>query len=102
SGGSSDASGADQDHSGSSSTQPLPVTAAPDSSQAALALPTSVANGSTVELECGRLYRGSLNLNGKTNVSVRTNGACGKAVISPGQEITGWTRHGGNIWVAPI
>jgi parallel beta-helix repeat protein len=102
SGGSSDAAGSQQDYSGAPSGQPLPDTAAPDSSQPALALPASVANGSTVELECGRLYRGSLNLNGKTNVSVKTNGTCGKAVITPGQEITGWTRHQGNIWVAPI
>lgn len=102
SGGSSDASGSNQEYSGSPSTQPLPVTAPPDSSQGALLLPTNIANGSTVELECGRLYRGSLNLNGKTNVSVKTNGTCGKAAISPGQEITGWTRHQGNIWVAPI
>jgi parallel beta-helix repeat protein len=48
------------------------------------------------------MYRGSLNLNGKTNVSVKTNGTCGKAVITPGQEIAGWARHQGNIWVAPI
>lgn len=82
--------------------QPLPITAPPDSSQAVLALPDTIANGITLELECGRVYRGSLNLAGKADITVRTNGSCGKAVITPGQEISGWTRHQGNIWVAPI
>lgn len=96
------ASGSGQDGGGSSASQPLPVIAAPDSTQPVLSIPTGIANGSTVALECGRVYRGTLNLAGKSNVSVTTSGACGKAVITPGQEITGWTRHQGNIWVAPI
>ncbi len=102
SGGAPDASDVSGGSSGSPSTKPLPGTALPDASQAALDLPASVANGSTVELECGRLYRGTLDLNGKSNVSVRTTGSCGKAVITPGSQISGWTRHQGNIWVAPI
>ncbi|MGV3742685.1 MAG: right-handed parallel beta-helix repeat-containing protein [Burkholderiaceae bacterium] len=102
SGGSADVSDAGGGSTGGSSSKPLPGTALPDASQAVLDLPASVANGSTVELECGRLYRGTLNLSGKSNVSVKTNGSCGKAVITPGSEISGWTRHQGNIWVAPI
>lgn len=102
SGGSRDTSAPGSGSSGSPASQPLPIIAPPDSSKEALALPTAIANGSTVELECGRAYRGSLDLAGKANVTVRTNGDCGKAVITPGQEISGWTRHEGNIWSAPI
>jgi parallel beta-helix repeat protein len=72
------------------------------STQATLSLPSAVADGSVVELECGRTYRGTLDLRGKTNVSVKTGGDCGKAVIAPGQEIGGWTQHQGNIYSAPI
>lgn len=102
SGGTKVASETGQDSTGSSTSEPLPVIVAPDTSQAPLAMPTSIANGSTIALECGRVYRGTLNLSGKSNVTVTTNGTCGKAIISPGQEISGWTRHQGNIWVAPI
>lgn len=65
-------------------------------------MPTSIANGATVSLECGRTYQGTLDLRGKSNVTVRTAGACGNAILSPGQAITGWTRHEGNIFSAPI
>lgn len=74
----------------------------PSLAQPALSLPTAVANGSTVALECGRTYRGTLDLRGKTGVTVTTAGTCGKAVISPGQAIEGWTRHQGNIYSAPL
>lgn len=102
SGSAGNASGSGQNLAGSPSSPPAPATAPPDSSQPVLALPSNVANGSTVALECGRVYRGTLDLAGKSNVSVKTNGTCGKAVITPGQEITGWTRHQGNVWVAPV
>ncbi|MEC4720903.1 right-handed parallel beta-helix repeat-containing protein [Noviherbaspirillum sp. CPCC 100848] len=67
-----------------------------------LAMPSSIANGSTVQLECGRLYQGTLDLRGKSNVVVNTVGNCGKAVLSPGQAINGWVRHQGNIYSAPV
>lgn len=75
---------------------------APSSALPVLDLPTRAASGETVSLECGRTYRGTLDLSGRSNVTVRTVGDCGKAVISPGRAIEGWTRHGGNIWSAPI
>jgi parallel beta-helix repeat protein len=80
----------------------LPSLATPDASQPALAMPAGVANGSVVELECARVYQGRLDLRGKSNVTVRTAGSCGKATLTPGQPITGWTRHQGNIFSAPI
>ncbi|MDB5825518.1 MAG: right-handed parallel beta-helix repeat-containing protein [Herminiimonas sp.] len=74
----------------------------PDASQPLLSLPTNIANGSVVSLLCGRTYQGTLNLAGKSNVTVDTAGACGKAVITPGQAITGWTQYQGNVYSAPI
>jgi parallel beta-helix repeat protein len=74
----------------------------PDVSQPVLSLPANIANGSTVSLLCGRTYQGTLNLSGKTNVTVDTAGTCGKAVITPGQAITGWTQYQGNVYSAPI
>lgn len=67
-----------------------------------LAMPSAIANGSTVQLECGRLYQGTLDLRGKSNVTVKTAGSCGKALLSPGQAIQGWVRHQGNIYSAPV
>jgi hypothetical protein len=83
---------------------PVPAAALtpPDTSQAVLAMPANIANGSTVDLQCGRVYRGTLNLQNKSNVTVRTVGSCGKATITPGQAITGWTRYQGSIYSAPI
>jgi len=69
---------------------------------ALLPLPANIANGSIVSLMCGRTYVGTLNLVGKYNVRVRTDGACGKAAISPGQPVTGWVREYKNIYSAPI
>ncbi len=67
-----------------------------------LPLPRHIANGSTVQLRCGATYHGTLELSGKRNVTVATTGKCGKARISPGRAIGGWTRHAGNIYVAPL
>lgn len=67
-----------------------------------LSLPAAPASGQVLALECGRTYRGTLDLRGKSNVTVKTAGDCGKATISPGREIAGWTRHQGNIWSAPV
>jgi parallel beta-helix repeat protein len=64
-----------------------------------------VQSGSTLSLQCGRVYSGTLNLVGKQNVTVKTEGTCGKAAISPGKAISGWkrTEHGPNpIYSAPV
>ncbi|MGJ7918898.1 right-handed parallel beta-helix repeat-containing protein, partial [Massilia sp. LXY-6] len=67
-----------------------------------LPVPTNIASGATVNLQCGTTYQGTLDLNGKSNVTVTTTGTCGKATISPGSAITGWTKYSGNIYSAPI
>ena len=69
---------------------------------AVLPMPANIADGATVSLQCGNIYHGTLELNGKSNVTVKTMGNCGKARISPGRAITGWTRYSGNIFAAPI
>lgn len=87
-----------------SSNQPDPVVA-PNLSLPVLALPLAVTNNSTIELQCGRTYAGTLQLSGKSNVTVKTagvTGSCGNATITPGQQITGWSRHEGNVFSAPI
>jgi parallel beta-helix repeat protein len=80
----------------------LPDLATPDQSKPALSMPTNVASGSVVKLQCGRVYQGTLDLRGKSTVTVKTEGDCGKAVLTPGRIITGWTQHQGNIYSAPI
>lgn len=69
-----------------------------------LALPITVTNASTVLLKCGRVYSGELNLEGKSHVSVKTEGACGPAMITMAVPVTGWRREIGNkpIWSAAI
>lgn len=81
-----------------------PVVVAPSTSAALppLPLPATVANGSTVQLACGRVYAGSLDLSGKSNVTVTTTGTCGNATITPGQAVSGWTRYQGNVYVADV
>jgi parallel beta-helix repeat protein len=74
----------------------------PDTSQPFLPLPSTIVDGSTIELQCGRVYQGMLNLRSKSNVTVKTVGTCGKAVITPGQPISGWTPYKANIYSAPI
>jgi hypothetical protein len=69
---------------------------------ATVPVPTNIANGTTVSLQCGTTYQGTLQLNGKSKVTVRTVGGCGKASITPGRAITGWTKYHGNIYVAPV
>lgn len=76
--------------------------AAPDLTQPALPLPANIANGSVVQLQCGRTYSGTLDLAGKSNVTVKTEGSCGKAAIMPGQAVSGWSQYQGNIYSAPI
>jgi parallel beta-helix repeat protein len=65
-------------------------------------MPTNIANGATISLQCGKTYQGTLELNGKSKVTVKTAGTCGKAAISPGRAVTGWTRYRGNIYSAPV
>lgn len=65
-------------------------------------MPANVASGSVVELACGRTYHGTLDLQGKSNVRVRTAGSCGKAVLSPGEAIGGWVRHEGDVYSAAV
>jgi hypothetical protein len=65
-------------------------------------MPASIASGSVVRLQCGRVYQGTLDLRGRSNVTVKTEGDCGKAVLTPGRSITGWTPYQGNIYSAPI
>jgi parallel beta-helix repeat protein len=86
------------------SGQATPVIA-PNMSLPVLTLPATAANNSTIELQCGRTYAGTLQLAGKSNVTVKTTGIsgnCGNATITPGQSITGWSRHEGNVYSAPI
>jgi parallel beta-helix repeat protein len=71
-------------------------------SPALLPLPTDLLSGAVVMLECGRTYTGTLNLTGKSNVTVKTEGGCGKASISPGRPVAGWSRHKDKIQVASV
>lgn len=76
--------------------------APPTATLPSLPVPTNIADGSVVELTCGRTYQGTLDLRNKINVTVRTAGSCGKAVITPGQPVNGWSQHQGNIYSADI
>jgi parallel beta-helix repeat protein len=78
----------------SSSIQPIPTQSG--------TLPTNIVNGSTVSLNCGTTYRGTLNLSGKSNVTVNTAGTCGRAVITPAMPVSGWSQYSGNIYVANV
>lgn len=69
---------------------------------ATVPVPRNIANGATVLLQCGVIYEGTLALRGKSGVTIKTTGDCGKASISPRRAITGWTRHSGNVYSAPI
>ncbi len=93
------------DVSSGSTTTPPPTTPPPTTPPPAgsvLPIPTNVASGTTVSLQCGTTYQGTLELNGKTNVTVKTAGTCGKAIITPGRRITGWVKGTGSIYSAPI
>jgi parallel beta-helix repeat protein len=81
---------------------PMTGARAPSSIPAPLPIPTDIASGATVNLECGKTYQGTLELNGKSDVTVKTVGSCGKAGITPGRAVTGWTRYQGNIYSAPV
>ena len=70
----------------------LPAPSVPPAHQPALPLPADVHDGDTVELECGRTYAGTLDLERRRNVTVKTIGDCGPAVITPAQPVDGWRR----------
>jgi parallel beta-helix repeat protein len=74
----------------------------PPLQEAPLPLPAPIADGSTVKLQCGKTYRGTLDLRSRSKVTVTTAGTCGKASISPGAPVTGWTRYRGRIHVAAL
>lgn len=74
----------------------------PNPATTVLATPGDVSSGTTVSLQCGQIYQGTLDLNGKSNVTVNTAGTCGKASITPGKAISGWTQYQGNIYSAPV
>jgi parallel beta-helix repeat protein len=65
-------------------------------------MPSAIANGSVVALECGRTYHGTLDLRDKSDVTVRTNGSCGNAILSPGQALSDWTRHRDDVFSAAV
>jgi parallel beta-helix repeat protein len=67
-----------------------------------LPVPTNIRDSDTVQLACGRTYVGELRLAGLRNVTVRTAGACGKAVLTTAHQVSGWRREPRHpsIWVA--
>jgi parallel beta-helix repeat protein len=67
-----------------------------------LPVPRNIASGTIVSLQCGKTYQGTLDLNGKSNITVITVGTCGKASITPGRAISEWTKYKGKIYSAPI
>ncbi|MFL5814065.1 MAG: right-handed parallel beta-helix repeat-containing protein [Bdellovibrionia bacterium] len=66
------------------------------------ALPSSITSGSTLSLNCGTTYYGSLNLATLSNVTIETNGNCGRAVITPAVPVSGWRVYSGSIYVADV
>jgi parallel beta-helix repeat protein len=99
---------ADTSVSGSASAAPsagapsVPPTVAAPTPTTVVSMPTNIANGATVSLQCGQTYQGTLDLTGKSNVTVKTEGTCGKAGITPGSSVSGWAQYQGNIYSAPI
>ncbi len=73
---------------------PLPTTAA--------ALPTVIGDNMVLNLDCGKIYYGTLNLSGHSNVTLQTAGDCGRAVITPAVPVTGWTLYKDQIYVAAV
>lgn len=69
-----------------------------------LASPVDIRDNDTVALECGRTYIGELKLANLRNVTVRTEGDCGKASLTTAQPVTGWRRaeKSSKLWVAEL
>ncbi len=74
------------------------------SAQAVQALPATVADDTTLWLECGQTYSGELKLLEARRVTVRTAGTCGKATLTPARPVKHWTRdpRQPQIWVAAL
>ncbi len=87
----------------SSPPQPAP-SPSPSLSLPMLPLPTSIQSGDTIELDCGRTYRGPLVLTGLSSVSVRTRGDCGLASLTTATPVSGWQRDPKHaaVWVARL
>jgi parallel beta-helix repeat protein len=100
--GCSDANGISPSSSSKSKTAAAAITTAAPIPIKLQPVPTNIANGATVSLQCGQTYQGTLDLNGKSNITVTTAGDCGKASITPGRTVSGWAQHQGNIYSAPI
>lgn len=69
--------------------------------QEPLPLPAMVHDDDTISLRCGKRYSGTLDLRGRSNVTLRTEGECGKAAITPAKPVQGWQRDGRG-WSAAI
>lgn len=68
---------------------------------AMLPLPERPHEGETITLRCGQRYHGTLDLRGLSDVTLRTEGDCGKATITPAKPVRGWRRDG-LVWSAAI
>lgn len=66
--------------------------------------PVIVADNETLWLDCGQVYSGELKLIEARNVTVRTAGRCGKAMLTPAMPVKGWARdpRQPQIWVASV
>lgn len=69
-----------------------------------LPVPFGVRDGETVALQCGRTYVGELSLANRRDITVRTVGRCGKAVLTPARRIDGWRRDPAQagVWIAEL
>jgi hypothetical protein len=68
-----------------------------------LSLPGNISNGATVSLQCGQVYRGTLDLNNKSNITVNVSGSCGKPTIVPSSGQNGINAvNGDNIRISGI
>ena len=83
-------------------TPPVVAPTAAPTPTAVLSMPTGITNGTTVSLQCGHTYQGTLELSGRSNVTVTTAGTCGKANLTPGRAVTGFTQYQGSIYSAAI
>jgi hypothetical protein len=69
-----------------------------------LRLPADVHDGDTVALACGRIYSGTLALEQRRHVTVKTVGDCGPAVITPARPVDGWRRDPtqSGVWITDM
>lgn len=67
---------------------------------ATASLPSNIVSGSTINLNCGTTYSGTLNLVNLVNVTVQTSGNCGPALITPVKRVTNaWRLYKDRIYV---